>query len=314
MQTAFLQTPFIDTLRMQTAFDLPSTAFFEEILARIEPRRERWKLQIGKLFFPKQTTRWLRYVHAHPHLFGQIQHFPKLLTKIYRPYVSKDFNCQSRVDHLIAHYELVERLKLSSLISKALNHELVLADLQSATHPSLKVILGAVRHGHREGEIEFQLQWQDATIFSMTCSLMTTSTGLALKIAKVQGSANAHAREAIKSATKACFGARPQTVLLQVAQAFGDVVGCQQIILIGNQNRVALNPMRRRKITSNYDTMWLEHGASPNQTGDFSLPTARQRQVDLSDVPSNKRSQYRKRYDLFASLQAQVARCVNANR
>jgi uncharacterized protein VirK/YbjX len=295
---------------MRTALDLTSTAFFEEILSRVEPRRERWKLKIGKLFFPSQTNRWLRYVHAHPHLFSQISHFPKLLTKIYRPYVSRVFNCQSRVDHLIEHYELVEQLKLSPLISQALNHELVLADLQGATHHALKVVLGAVRHGHREGEIEFQLKWQDAIIFSMTCSLMATSSSLALKIAKVQGSADSGAKEAIKSATKACFGARPQTVLLQVAQAFGEAVGCQEIILIGNQNRVSLNPMRRRKITSNYDALWLEHGASPNQTGDFSLPTAVQRQVDLSDVPSNKRSQYRKRYELFNALQAQVRQCV----
>jgi uncharacterized protein VirK/YbjX len=299
---------------MQPPFNLSTTAFFEEILSRIEPRRERLKLKIGKLFFPEQTNRWLRYVHAHPHLLNQVQHFPKLLTKIYRPYVSQKFNCQARVDHLIAHYELIDKLHLSKLIGRALTQELVLANLQDTVHQPLKVVLGAIRHGHREGEIEFQLKWQENTVFSMTCSLMATSTGVALKIAKVQGSADAHAREVIKSATKACFGARPQTVLLQVAQAFGEATQCLEIVLIGNQNRVSLNPMRRRKITSNYDAMWLEHGAMPTHTGDYSLPSVAQRHLDLTDVPSHKRSQYRKRFALFEALQLQVQLNVAANR
>ena len=299
---------------MQPPFNLSATAFFEEILSRVEPRRERLKLKIGKLFFPEQTNRWLRYVHAHPQLFSQVQHFPKLLTKIYRPYVSKKFNCQARVDHLIAHYELMDQLHLSKLIGHALTQELVLADLQDEVHQPLKVVLGAIRHGHREGEIEFQLKWQENTIFSMTCSLMSASTGVALKIAKVQGSADAHAREVIKNATKACFGARPQTVLLQAVQAFGEATQCQEIVLIGNQNRGSLNPVRRRKITSNYDAMWLEHGAVPTQSGDFSLPNMTQRHLDLSEVPSHKRSQYRKRFALFEALQMQVKWNVAANR
>lgn len=304
----------LDFLQMQPPFNLSTTAFFKEILSRVEPRRERWKLQIGKLFFPEQTSRWLRYVHAHPYLFSQVQHFPKLLTKIYRPYVSRKFNCQGRVDHLIAHYELVAQLNLSHLIGQALTQELVLASLQDKIQQPLKLVLGAIRHGHREGEIEFQLKWQDAIIFSMTCSLMATSTGVALKIAKIQGSAEAHAREAIKHATKACFGARPQTVLLQVAQAFGEEVECQEIILIGNQNRVSLNPMRRRKITSNYDAIWLEHGAMPHHTGDYCLPSAAQRQLDLTEVPSHKRSQYRKRFALFEEIHQQVRVHVAAHR
>ena len=301
-------------LLMQPHFNLSATAFFEEILSRVEPRRERLKLKIGKLFFPAQTNRWLRYVYAHPQLLNQVQHFPKLLTKIYRPYVSKKFNCQARVDHLIAHYELIDQLHLSSLIGQAMTNELVLANLQDKAHQPLTVVLGAVQHGHREGEIEFQLKWQALTVFSMTCSLMATSSGIALKIAKVQGSSDAQAREVIKRCTKACFGARPQTVLLQVAQAFGEVAGCQEIVLIGNQNRVSLNPMRRRKITSNYDAIWLEHGALPIQSGDFSLPSKTQRDLDLSQVPSQKRSQYRKRFDLFEALERQVKLNVLAHR
>lgn len=299
---------------MQSNFNLSSAAFFEEVLSHVEPRRERLKLKIGKIFYPEQTNQWLRYVHANPDLLAEVKRFPKLLTKIYRPYVSKKFNCQGRVDHLINHYELVEKYQLSKLISQALNHELILVNLNVKFHHPLKIVLAALRHGHREGEIEFQLKWEDTVIFSMTSSFMATSSGLALKIAKVQGSAESHAREDIRKITKACFGARPQTVLLQIAQAFGGVTGCQEIILIGNQNRVSLNPIRRRKITSNYDAIWLEHGAIPHESGDFRLPSNVQRHLDLSDIPSHKRSQYRKRFELFEELQAQVNSAVAANR
>lgn len=305
---------YVGNQLMQTKFNPTSTAFFEEILSLVEPRRERWKLKLGKFFYPEQTHRWLRYVHSHPELLGQVNHFPKLLTKIYRPYVSKKFNCHGRVDHLISHYELLEQLNLSKLISHALRHELILASMADKFNHPLKVVLTAIRHGHREGEIEFQLKWQEAVIFSMTSSLMSTNTGLALKIAKVQGSAEPHAREAIRLATKACFGARPQTVLLQIAQAFAEVIGCPNIILIGNQNRVSLNPMRRRKISSNYDAMWIEHGAVPTQNGDFNLASNVQRNLDLTEIPSHKRSQYRKRFALFEDFQSQVSFNLAANR
>lgn len=298
---------------MSSSHDLSPVSFFEEILSRVESRRERWKLKIGKLFFPKQTNRWLRYVHSHPHLLSQVTHFPKLLTKIYRPYVSQRLNCHGRVEHLIGHYELAEKLNLSALIGQAATQELVLANLQENLKQPVQVVLGAIRHGHREGELEFQLKWQDAIIYSMTCSLTSTSTGLALTVAKIQGASDQHTKEAIKSATKACFGARPQTVLLSVAQAFGAALSCQEIILIGNQNRVSLNPIRRRKIKSNYDAIWLEHGAAVHHSGDFSLPSEMKPLFDLATVPSHKRSQYRKRNDMFETLQSQVSDCVHRN-
>jgi len=295
---------------MPSRFDLTPISFFQEILSRVESRRERWKLKIGKLFFPTQTQRWLRYVHSHPQLLSQVSQFPKLLTKIYRPYVSRTLNCHARVEYLIGHYELAEKLNLTSLIEQASNHELVLANLQDKINQPIKVVLVAIRHGHREGELEFQLKWQDSNIYSMTCSLTTTTSGLALKVAKIQGSSEQTTKEAIKSATKACFGARPQTVLLSVAQDFGAALSCQEIILIGNQNRVSLNPLRRRKIKSDYDAIWLEHGASPNQSGDYFLPGSTKQLFDLANVPSHKRSQYRKRHDMFEALQSQVRDCV----
>jgi uncharacterized protein VirK/YbjX len=295
---------------MPSSLDLTPISFFEEILSRVESKRERWKLKIGKLFFPNQTQRWLRYVHSHPHLLSQVSQFPKLLTKIYRPYVSRKLNCHGRVEHLIGHYELVNKLNLTSLVAHASNQELVLANLQDKINQPIKVVLVAIRHGHREGELEFQLKWQDTNIYSMTCSLTTTTSGLALKVAKIQGSSEQKTKEAIKSATKACFGARPQTVLLSVAQDFGAALSCQEIILIGNQNRVSLNPLRRRKIKSNYDAIWLEHGSAPHQSGDYYLPGSTKQLFDLATVPSHKRSQYRKRNDMFEALQSQVRDCV----
>ena len=126
-------------------------------------------------------------------------------------------------------------------------------------------------------------------------------------ISKIQGSSLDSAKDLIKELTKASYGARPQALLLESAKNFAFIIGCKAIILVGNNNRVALNHVRRRRISADYDGMWVEHGAMPMSNGDFQITKLEDDHLNaLSEVASHKRSMYRNRYKLFSEINDQI--------
>ena len=305
-------------LSMTKPLEIPSEILYAEVLEKISNLRERWKIKLGKLIFPKETLRWVRYVHEHTYLMSAVSDFPKLLTKIYRPYACRSYDCKSRVDHLIQHYELARKLKLDILISKAIEQALIIFDSKTKNGQIFQILFKAITDGHREGEVEFQLNWDGKIIYTLTCSFVQLDIGAALMISKIQGSSLDSAKDLIKELTKASYGARPQTLLLEAAKNFAFVIGCKAIILVGNNNRVALNPLRRRRISADYDGMWVEHGAMPLSNGDFQITKLEDDHLNaLSEVASHKRSMYRNRYKLFTEINDQMkvailhSRCNN---
>jgi len=303
---------------MTKPLEIPSEILYAEVLEKISNSRERWKIKLGKLIFPKETLRWVRYVREHTYLMSAVSDFPKLLTKIYRPYVSRSYDCKGRVDHLIQHYELARKLKLDILISKAIEQALIIFDSKTKNGQIFQILFKAITDGHREGEVEFQLNWDGKIIYTLTCSFVQLDIGAALMISKIQGSSLDSAKDFIKELTKASYGARPQALLLESVKNFAFVIGCKAIILVGNNNRVALNPLRRRRISADYDGMWVEHGALPLTNGDFQITKLEDDHLNaLSEVASHKRSMYRNRYKLFTEINDQMkavilhSRCNN---
>ena len=303
---------------MTKHLEIPLEILYAEVLEKISNSRERWKIKLGKLIFPKETLRWVRYVHEHTYLMSAVSDFPKLLTKIYRPYACRSYDCKSRVDHLIQHYELARKLKLDILISKAIEQALIIFDSKTKSGQIFQILFKAITDGHREGEVEFQLNWDGQIIYTLTCSFVQLDIGAALMISKIQGSSLDSAKDLIKELTKASYGARPQALLLESAKNFAFIIGCKAIILVGNNNRVALNPLRRRRISADYDGMWVEHGAMPMSNGDFQITKLEDDHLNaLSEVASHKRSMYRNRYKLFTEINDQMkavilhSRCNN---
>ena len=296
---------------MTKPLELTSEILYSEVLENISNPRERWKIKLGKLIFPKETLRWVRYVYKHTYLMSAVSDFPKLLTKIYRPYVSRRYDCKGRVDHLIQHYELAEKLNLDNLISQAIDSALIIFNYQTKNDQTFQILFKAITDGHREGEIEFQLNWNEKIIYTLSCSFVEVDGGIALKVAKIQGSIFENTKDLIKELTKACYGARPPTVLLEAAKNFAIAAGCREIILVGNQNRVALNPLRNKRISADYDVIWLEHGAMKMLNGNFQLINLESdKRTPLSEVPSHKRSMYRNRFNLFSEINDQIKNAI----
>jgi len=273
--------------------------------------KDRFKIYLGALLHPTQTRRWMSFVSAHPVLMSAVRQHPKLLSKIYRPYFSRRLGCARRVELLMDHYGFLLEQGLESVLARAARENLVLCELSGKSGATFQVELSAVHEGHREGDLCLRLMLDGEMVFSASFVFMRRQGQPCVAIGRLQGGRSEGSRELVRRATKDFYGCRPGVVLVQAVRQIGASLGCERLILISNRERVALNPWRRRKISSNYDALWSEIGARPSDCGNFELRCDEAPQPVLEEVPARKRTEVKRKFAMldamYVGLQLQLA-------
>lgn len=282
-------------------------------LWRYHPR-ERLKLVLGWFFYRRATQQWLSYLRAHELLWPQVARFPKLVTRIYRPYALRGLGCLERVQLMVDHHDCLRRRGLLALLERSADLPIDMLQLPTKNGAGAALRLVSLRDGHREGEMHLQLHWAGHWLFSLSFLLRPRDDGLDLLITRLQGSRTTDAREHIRAATKDFHGLRPSVVLVHAARQFAATVGCERVLLVSHQQRVALNPMRRWKIQSDLETLWREMGASTHTEGFFVLSPSVPIPQDFSDVASNKRAEARRRAQVLKQMLTDMDQAILANR
>lgn len=280
-------------------------------LWRHQPR-ERVKLVLGGLFFPNATRQWLSYLHERPALWRQVGHFPKLVTRIYRPYGLRGLDCSQRVQHMMGHYDCLRRMGLCRLVAQSVDQPLDVLQLPTKCGTSASLRLISLYDGHREGEMHLQLHWAGQWLYSLSFLLRPRDHQVEMVITRLQGTRAHDAREQIRAATKALHGLRPAALLVQAARQLALSAGCATVLLVSHQQRVALNPVRRRKIQTDLETLWLELGAMAHPEGFFAMQPLVDVATDFSAVASNKRAEARRRADLLQQTLTRVDQLVRS--
>ena len=109
-----------------------------------------------------------------------------------------------------------------------------------------------------------------------------------------------------KEFTKVLFGMRPRDFLVHVIKLFGESLGCIEILGIADAGHRSSHWATKAKKVSTYDAIWSEHGGVRAEKLCFfrfrpiSANTSRRRHS------TNKRAQYRRRYQLIDDLQARI--------
>lgn len=267
--------------------------------------RERVKLLLGGIFFPRPTHQWLAYLHADPLLWRQVARFPKLLTRIYRPYALRGLSCRDRVQHMVQHHELWQQLGLRSLLEHSTEQALTLLTLPAKDGQLADVRLVSLHDGHREGEKHLQFYWGGRWLYSLSFLLRQRKGQVQMLVTRLQGNGQAEARDWIREATKGLHGLRPAALLVQLARQLACSTHCDEVLLVSHRMRVALNPMRRLRIKTDLESLWRDLGAQPHAEGFYVLSPQVEITQDFSTVPSNKRAEARRKAELLRqALQA----------
>jgi uncharacterized protein VirK/YbjX len=267
--------------------------------------KDKLKLALGAVVYPVQTRRWRDYVNGNAVLAHLARQYPKILHKIYRPYLDTQLSCSGRVDVLIAHYDRIAEAGLTDFVERAAMFPTPVAEFSGKTGTRFALQLSAINDGHREGELTLKLLHEGNCIYTSSFTLVTSHGVPSIAIGALQGLRSAHGAQAIKAATRELHGCRPKKLMVSAVRAVGDCFDCASMVLVSNQNLVTINGRRASRISSNYDETWQEMGALRGQDGNFHLPCSAEAH-DLDAVASHKRAEARRRQDLIASMSASI--------
>jgi uncharacterized protein VirK/YbjX len=158
----------------------------------------------------------------------------------------------------------------------------------------------------QEGYWAFTLKDEnDTPVFNLSFGFLSNDTVL---IASVQGAPGAgdERLEAIQSLTKHAHGLRPPHLLIAIFQEACKCWGVSELRGIDPKHHIKGRwNQRAKRLKFDYRALWQEVGAVRSPEGHWLLPsTARRR--DAEDIPSRKRSQYRRRYAFMDALAAYV--------
>jgi uncharacterized protein VirK/YbjX len=266
--------------------------------------KDRLKMTIGALLWPVATQNWLNFVDATPFLRDAIAQQPKLITKIYRPFLNRAYGCAERVEVLKTHYQRVQDLGLTELTTRALVTPQTIYQGITKSETPFEFRLSATQQGHREGEFCLSLIYQDHSLFEMNCTLALQGGKSYLMVGRLQGTSQVEAQQLVRQATSDLHACRPANLMLHAARNLAAIWQCEALLLISNRQRIALNLWRRFHITANYDKTWIEAGASMRPDGWYALEPLAEKEIDLTEIASKKRAEAKRRQALLNGVYA----------
>ena len=271
--------------------------------------KDRAKLSLGAIVYPIQTHRWRTFLDANPVLGELARLYPRLIHKIYRPYLSNHLSCADRVDVLIGHYGLLFKAGFGDFVRHAAARAITVHEFAGKSGTQFQLQLSAINEGHREGELCLRLLSNGVYLYSVSFVLLMLHGEPYLKIGCLQGVRSVNGALWIKRVTRELHGCRPKNLMVSAVRDIGDYFGCKGALLVSNKNRISINPWRRRQITSNYDQTWEEMRATRRVDNDFELPCTGMLRIAFDALPSKKRSEAKKRSAMLdAVFQAVRAR------
>jgi uncharacterized protein VirK/YbjX len=271
--------------------------------------RETVKITLRALCCYPSARLWIALWNSSPFHTELALATPCVLKKIFRPYMTNRLRCSERLDVVRSHYALIKRNRLGNMVLAAAIAPVPLMQFIGKSGASYQIELLAVTTMEREGELVLQLRNQDCVLFSVAFTFFKRDAIDCVAIGCLQGGRASNSLEQIRVATKDMFGLRPKTLLVRLVQQLGEKLACNDLLLVGNKNRVVTQPLKKGKVFADYDATWQELQAEPHPDGDFRLPCVVLVEPDLSSIPSHKRSEAKKRFALLSSISQSI--CEN---
>jgi len=166
----------------------------------------------------------------------------------------------------------------------------------------------------KEGLLSIVLRLDEHDLYQMMFWIAPNKAGeWALWIGAMQGPNMDNAKEVVKKVTKRCHAYRTKNFILHATQEAAKALGLKQIFAVTNYGYYANNHIRRdRKLKTSFSDFWKESGGRPCADQRFyELPMTEYRKT-MEEIPTRKRSNYRKRYALLDEVDAAIANQIKS--
>lgn len=242
---------------------------------------------------------------CNPALQAELAARPSLVTCVVHPYINASWAAERKLAVIAAHYGLL-RGRLAMLRHAA---PLALADAGEGLTLQLEQP-GKFAH---EGESTLNLCSAGTRLYTLAFTIGEIGGRRVAYVGALQGMHSAGAVEIYHDLTRRLHGLRPRDLLVNAFRQFCAAQSVTRILAVGDAQRVSSSAYfeARDRVLSSYDAAWSECGGVAGDDGFFALePQVIQRTAE--EIPSRKRSLYRRRYAMLDALAQQIRRAVIA--
>ena len=276
-----------------------------------ENPRYRRKFMARSLATPFRTWQLLSALARQPQLESLLHAQPGLPCRLHRPWLTPAFSRRDALQAITFHYASLSSLLTPTRFAACMSRQsALLATLSGKNGELYSIYLGAVADLDKEGEATLLFRnEQNVTLAELTFTLCLYKGKKTIFIGGLQGAKAWVEHDLIQQATKACHGLFPKRLLLESVCQLAQKWDIEQCLAVGNSTHVyrswRYEKKKKEKLHADYDSFWLSLGAQQENSGFFRLPGAIPRKP-MEEIASKKRAEYRRRYELLDSLEAQL--------
>lgn len=248
------------------------------------------------------------------HGLSELTHseLPMMLRPL-RPYLWGGLNAEARTNAMLAHFEWLMAHHSSQTVIDFYKHGSHVYFMQSYPEGVITIEIEPGRSLGREGEFELHLKFNSAAVMRAAFSILPAhliglkEPGFVMVIGNMQG--QRFLNQEIKTVTQKMERTRPQNVLMTALQGLAS--GWQLSAMVGVSDVAHVYTSYRslsKRVGQSYDSLWAELGATGAVSkSHWNLPIEWVARSEL-DVPSNKRSQLRRKNEIRQKIFDEVVR------
>lgn len=316
-------TLLVDPLLAARALELPAPRLgFYEVARRAYPPQAR-KHTLKRLRYlvrawrdPRTHDEWLRFLNAPQFSGGALaERLPQLYAKVQSSYVWRSLDIAARVRLLQDHYRgfFASSRSFCEAVHSCSGRSLWTEEIDGSAY---ELRLCHLPLNWREGEISLALFEAEKLVGSLTfvvtgLSEIVGAGGASLAIGGIQGVNDSEGLQVFRRLTKSMHGLRPFSLLIHAARAVALAFGAPRVLAVGDTQHALAYKRANQRVHICYDQIWSEHGATRDAKGWFDLGVQTPLK-SLSDIASNKRAQYRRRYELMDGIAVSIQRSLIA--
>ncbi len=234
-----------------------------------------------------------------------------LPSKPHRQYLVLGLSARQRSAAIVDYYRYIDTLP-DPRFAKAFTstEEVELIRLAGKGESYFTLLASCAHKADREGETTLWIRDSNNDLLaSLTFSILEIKEKWCLMIGGLQGPRRHITHDVIKDATRNCHGIFPKRLLMEFIWLLAARTSISTIYGVSNDGHVfralRYRMSKGRHFHASYDEFWESLGGSKENKRLWNLPIMPERKL-LENIPSKKRAEYRRRFELLDSMAEQM--------
>ncbi|MCT8833030.1 VirK/YbjX family protein [Glaesserella parasuis] len=213
-------------------------------------------------------------------------------------FLDKRFNSQRRFNMICDNLDFLPKVLLSKNLPQLWDSPICFTEVIE----DFEIYLNVNEYQPMEGFWALELRYKPSgqLVYLLTFGKLEN----ALLIAVIQGPNFEGSKELVKQLTKKCHGLRPAYLMVEAMKALTQVLGYSKLFGIPQKYQNKSRFVQSTRYFVDYDTIFKESNGELKEYWELPLTLESK---NLEDIPSNKRSMYRKRYTMLNHLLRAIA-------